>query len=108
MTPADELLRLAETLLLVSRYESGEASVRRVRVELGRELPVPVEEGRLARVHAVAGRPRGRALAGALFALWRFPTPWENWLIIGIVGAALVACALVRYSIYRRRSKLVA
>jgi signal transduction histidine kinase len=32
----DELLRLAETLLLVSRYESGEASVRRVRVDLGR------------------------------------------------------------------------
>jgi signal transduction histidine kinase len=32
----DELLRLAETLLLVSRYESGEASARRVRVDLGR------------------------------------------------------------------------
>jgi signal transduction histidine kinase len=32
----DELLRLAETLLLVSRYESGEASVRRIRVDLGR------------------------------------------------------------------------
>jgi signal transduction histidine kinase len=32
----DELLRLAETLLLVSRYESGEASVRRVPIDLGR------------------------------------------------------------------------
>lgn len=47
-------------------------------------------------------------VAGALLALWRFPTPWENWLVIGIVGAALVGCALVRYSIYRRQSKLAA
>jgi len=46
--------------------------------------------------------------AGALFVLWHFPTPGENWLVIGIVGAALVACALVRYSIYRRQSKLAA
>jgi Flp pilus assembly protein TadB len=47
-------------------------------------------------------------VAGALFALWRFPTPWENWLVIGIIGAALVACAVVRYSVYRRESKLAA
>jgi hypothetical protein len=47
-------------------------------------------------------------VAGALLALWRFPTPWENWLVIGIVGAALVGCALVRYGIYRRQSKLAA
>jgi len=32
----DELQRLAETLLLVSRYESGEASTRRERVDLAR------------------------------------------------------------------------
>jgi len=47
-------------------------------------------------------------VTAALFALWRFPTPWENWLVIGIVGAALVACALVRYGIYRRQSKRAA
>ncbi len=47
-------------------------------------------------------------VAGALLALWGFPMPWENWLVIGIVGAALVACALIRYSIHRRQSKLVA
>ncbi len=32
----DELQRLAETLLLVSRYESGEQSTRRERIDLGR------------------------------------------------------------------------